>query len=343
MIPKEEIGKVLVIKLRGIGDVVLATIVLDNLKHNFPNAQIDFLCDAPSKPGLEGLSQLNNVHILPKQFLKRANLYWKIRKQNYDLVLDLFSNPTTAQITSVSGARYKAGFPYPGRKWAYTLYGPLERDRYHSAILHLEFLKKIGLETTSENLYFYISKNDNLFIDNWLTQKALVDKSFFGISPSGGWPSKKCEPEKFVEIAENIYQKYKLPALVLWGPDDYKDASIIHKMLGNKSYIAPNTTIRQMAGFISKCLFVIANDSGPMHISTAVGTPVLSIHGPTNPLHQGPFGAKHEWINLSELDCIMCNLLECPKNQECFKDLPINRIMEKVDKLINKNKLLVRN
>lgn len=343
MIAKDEISKILVIKLRGIGDVVLSTIVLENLKHNFPKAQIDFLCEAPSKPGLEGLSQLNNIYLLPRQLLKRAYLYWTIRKQNYDLVVDLFSNPTTAQITALSGAKYRAGFPYPGRKWAYNLFGPLERDRYHSAVLHLEFLKKIDLEIISENLYFYVSKNDNLFVDNWLTQKALLDKSFFGISPSGGWSSKKCEPEKFVEIAESIYQKYKLPALVLWGPEDFKDASIIHEKLGNKSYIAPITNIRQMAGFISKCLFMIANDSGPMHISTAIGTPVLSIHGPTNPLHQGPFGSKHEWINLSELDCIMCNLLECPKNQECFKDLPINRIMEKVDKLITKNKLLPKN
>lgn len=343
MILKKEIKKILVIKLRGIGDVVLSTIVLDNLIENFPGAQIDFLCENPSKPGLEGLKQLTSVHVLPKGILNRMEFYWGIRKQKYDLVLDLFSNPTTAQITAISGAKYRAGFPYQGRKWAYNLFGPYERDRFHSAILHLEFLKKIDLDVTSENLYFYVSKNDNLFADNWLTQKTLIDKSFFGISPSGGWSSKKCEPEKFVEIAENIIQKYNLPAVIVWGPDDYDDAKKIYELLGNKAYIAPKTTIRQMAGFISKSLFLIANDSGPMHISTAVGTPVLSIHGPTNPLHQGPFGSKHEWINLSELDCIMCNLLECPRNHECFKDLPISRIMEKVDKLIVKNNLLIKN
>lgn len=343
MITKENVKKILIIKLRGIGDVVLSTIVLDNLSKNFPGTFIDFLTDAPSRPGLEGLSQLNEVIIFPKSLINRVNLLFLIRKHRYDLILDFYSNPTTAQLTAFSGAKYKAGFPYPGRKWAYNLYGPSERNRYHSAELHLEFMRFLGINTDSNNLHFYISKNDNLFVENWLVQKKLSDKSFFGISPSGGWPSKKCEPEKFVEISEALIKKYNIYPLILWGPEDFKDASTIHKLLNGKSYIAPATSIRQMAAFITRCSFLIANDSGPMHIATAVNTPVLSIHGPTNPHHQGPFGEKHEWINLSELDCIMCNLLECPRDHECFKDLPLSRIIEKIEKLIQKNKLLGTN
>jgi ADP-heptose:LPS heptosyltransferase len=340
MIEKDSINKILIIKLRGIGDVVLSTIVLDNLKIDFPFARIDFLCDSPSKPGLEGLPQIDEVYILPKSFLSRIAIYIKIRKNRYDLVLDFYSNPSTAQLTFLSGARYRAGFAYKGRKWAYNLLGPSERNRYHSALLHLELLNSIGLTSSNENLYFHVSKDDNLFADKWLTQKTLQDKSFYGISPSGGWASKKCDPEKFAEIAESTYKKYNLRVLLLWGPEDYDDAVKIQKLLGDKSLLAPATTIGQMAAFISKCLFLIANDSGPMHISTAVKTPVLSIHGPTNPLHQGPYGSMHEWINLSELDCIMCNLLDCPKNHECFQDLPLSRIMEKVEILISKNNLL---
>lgn len=340
MIEKESVKKILIIKLRGIGDVVLSTIVLDNLRTDFPHAEIDFICEKPSSPGLEGLAQLNQVLVLPKGIIGRLKFYMMIKKKKYDLVLDFYSNPTTAQITYLSGAKYRAGFPYSGRKWAYNLFGPVERDRYHSAVLHLEFLKKIGLNVTSENLYFFVSKNDNLFTEAWLTQKTLHDKEFFGISPSGGWPSKKCEPEKFADIAEAIFKRFNIQTLILWGPEDYNDAIKIKNLLGDKSFLAPSTSIRQMASFISKCLFLIANDSGPMHISTAVKTPVLSIHGPTNPLHQGPYGNMHEWINLSELDCIMCNLLDCPQNHECFKDLPLSRIMEKIEKLISKNKLL---
>ena len=84
---------------------------------------------------------------------------------------------------------------------------------------------------------------------------------------------------------------------------------------------------------------VIANDSGPMHISVALGKPTLALHGPTNPYLQGPLGEKHEWVRNEELDCIECNLLECPRKHECFTELPVNDVLKKFESLIRKNSL----
>lgn len=341
LINKEQIKKILIIKLRGIGDVVLSTIVLDNLKKDFPDAGIDYLTEAPSKAGLEGLPQIMNVILLPKDFFQRIKLIREIRKRNYDLVIDFYSNPATAQITFLSGAKYRAGFPYRGRKYAYNIFGPDERNKVHAAQLHLQMLDAIGVSSAIDNLYYYVSENDKSFISNWLENNSIKDNSFFGLSPSGGWNSKKCDPEKFAEIGLAIADKYNIRGLIVWGNSDYDDALKIKKLMGGKVSIAPATTIRQMAAFISQCKFLIANDSGPMHISTAIGTPVLSLHGPTDPRLQGPFGAKHEWVNLDELDCIICNLLECPRNHECFKDLPVKRVLDKVDLLIKKNNIII--
>ena len=107
--------------------------------------------------------------------------------------------------------------------------------------------------------------------------------------------------------------------------------------------LAPETDIVKLGALIASCSFLIANDSGPMHIAAAVGTPVLSLHGPTNPALQGPFGSNHEWINLEDLDCIICNLLECPRNKECFYDLKNEKIMQSVEKLLVKNHLIPDN
>lgn len=338
-IPKKEIKKILIIKLRGIGDVVLSTIVLDNLKTDFPDSLIDYLTDPPSKTGLEGLKTVNKVIPFPKKVLDRIKLINLIKKEKYDLILDFYSNPTTAQITFFSGAKYRCGFPYRGRKYAYNLFGPAERSRYHSAKLHLEFLKSIGISSNLEKLYFSIKDEDREFTDKWLDENDLFGTPFFGISPSGGWPSKKCDPDILANYGIEIINKYSIKALIVWGPGDYDDAVQIKNIIGNSALLAPSTSLRQMAAFIEKCRFIIANDSGPMHISTAIGTPTLSIHGPTDPTLQGPYGEQHEWINLDELDCIICNLLECPREHECFRDLPINRVLEKVDKLIQKNNI----
>ncbi len=339
-INKTKVKKILIIKLRGIGDVVLSTVVLNNLRKDFPDARIDYLAETPSLPGLAGLKDVNQVLIFErKNFWKKISLIVRIIKIRYDLVLDFFTNPTTAIITFLSGAKYRAGFPYRGRKYAYNFFGPPERDKFHAAQLHLETLKLLGLSDENKKLQFFINHSALDFAEKYFNS-IFSEKDFvIGISPSGGWASKKCDPEKFAEIADAVKLKYNSKILILWGHSDEEDALKIQRLMKHKSIIAPSTSIQELAALISKCKLLIANDSGPMHISTAVGTPVLSIHGPTNPLMQGPFGEKNEWIQLTDLECINCNLLNCPRKHECFLEIPINNILDKITKLIQKNNL----
>ena len=108
---KSKIKNILIIKLRGIGDVVLSTIVIDNLKTDFPDAKIDYLVESPSAPGLSGIKQINRVLIFERlNFFSKVSLAKSIRKNHYDLVLDFFSNPSTAIITYFSGAKHRMGF-----------------------------------------------------------------------------------------------------------------------------------------------------------------------------------------------------------------------------------------
>lgn len=340
-LPKEKINKILLIKLRGIGDVVCSTIVLDNLRVDFPNAQIDYLTEKPSSFGLLGLKQLNRVLIFDRKSLsERLKLAWKIRKTKYDLVIDFFCNPSSAQITFFSGAEYRIGFPLRGRKYAYNFFGPKERSKWHNAILHLKVLEKFNLTSNLEKLHYFLSEESKSFANKYFSKTFVENDFVVGVCPTGSWASKKCDAEKLAEISELVIQKYNAKILILWGKSDEQDGEKLRGLLKEKSIYAPPTSIQEMSALIAKCKFLIANDSGPMHISTAIGTPVLSIHGPTAPQLQGPFGEMHEWINLAELDCIVCNLLECNRKHECFLNLPNERIMSKIDFLVKKNNLL---
>lgn len=334
------IKKILIIKLRGIGDVILSTVILDSLKDAFPNAQIDFLTEKPGVSILKELPHINEVIVFNrKSTIERTLQLYKIRSKRYDFVIDLFSNPATALITFFSGAKYRAGFPYRGRKYAYNILGPAERDKFHAADLHLELIKSAGLKIYSKNLYIGLTNKDYSFAGNFFTGKGFDNYFVVGIIPGGGWPSKKCDPEKFAEIADKLVEEFSARILILWGPGDLEDAKSIQEQMGNTSVLAPDTTLREMGALISKCDMVVANDSGPMHLAVAVGTPVLSLHGPTDPKLQGPYGEKHEWIRLEELDCIGCNLLNCPKNHECFLNLPVSAVIDKVKLLIHKNNI----
>ena len=103
--------------------------------------------------------------------------------------------------------------------------------------------------------------------------------------------------------------------------------------------IPPPTTLPQLGVLLKKCAFIVSNDSGPMHIAAAVGTPVLGIFGPTNPLLQGPYGESHLVVRREGLDCLGCNLTSCPIGHPCMKDLTVEMVMEGVDRLIARNRI----
>jgi len=340
ILDKSKINKILVIKLRGIGDVVLSTVVIDNLKTDFPNAKIDYLVESPSAPGLTGLKQINRVFIFERNnFSSKVYLIKSIRKNQYDLVLDFFSNPSTAIITFLSGAKYRMGFPYKGRRYAYNMFGPIERTKFHAAQLHLESLKINNLYSNKKELHYSINEDSLVFAKKYFNEQYIDNSFVVGICPTGGWASKKCNPEKFAEIANTVINRFNAKVLILWGKSDETDALKIHSLLDGKSILAPETSIQELAALISKCSILVANDSGPMHMSTAIGTPVLALHGPTNPLLQGPFGDRNEYIQLENLECINCNLLDCPLNHECFKNISTELVIVKIESLIKMNNL----
>lgn len=326
----KKIKKILIIKLRGIGDVVLSSIIFDNIIKSFPQAEIDYLTEKPSQNLLEPLPFISKVFLFNrKSTTERIKQIFEIRKQNYDLVIDLFSNPSTALITFFSGALYRIGFPYKGRKYAYNIYGPVERGKYHAAELHVKLLESAGINIFSRFLQIGIPGKDKEFADNFFRNNYAKDDLIIGISPSGGWQSKKCPKEVLLKISKKIIENINCKLLVVWGPGDKEDADYLINNISEKIIISPDTSITQMAALISNCNYLVANDSGPMHISTAVNTPVFGLFGPTNPKLQGPYGISNDYYYNDKIQCICCNLLTCDKNQECFRNIDLNDFMDR--------------
>ena len=90
-----------------------------------------------------------------------------------------------------------------------------------------------------------------------------------------------------------------------------------------------------MSALINNCSLIIANDSGPMHISAALGIPTLGLFGPTDPKKHGPYSENSNYVIKSDLHCIICNKLTCPYNHECMKELPIDEVLMKAKNMLN--------
>ncbi len=334
----DKIYNILCIKPRGIGDIILSTIILDNLKSYFPFAKIDYLVDEFAKESLELNPLVNKVLTMAKNELS-IKVALRLRKEKYDLVFDLWSNPRSAQITFLSGARFRVGFAYRGRKYAYNILAPSSRGDHHSAEHNLELLNAAKIPVISRNISFYNDEKSNLWAKDFIRDKVPENKFIIGIVPSGGWSSKRCDASKWVEICKSILLIYEAKFLILWGPGDEKDAEFINSNIPEHCILAPQTDLFRLAGLINNCKLVIANDSGPMHISVALNIPTLGLFGPTNPLMHGPYSEKSDYVFKDDLFCIVCNLQKCRYNHECFLDLSLEKILTKIDNLIIFNNL----
>lgn len=333
---KNKIKKILCIKPRGIGDIILSTIILENLHSHFPGVKIDYLTETFAKDSLKNNPLVDKTLTMQnKEFPLKVAL--RIRREKYDLIIDLWCNPRSAQITFLSGVKYRLGFAYRGRKWAYNLHATSGRGNYHSAEHNLELLKSLNVPIISKKIHFYINEEDNKFGKEFVESKFSKGTFIFGIIPSGGWNSKRCDAEKWVEICKIILQKYSVKFLILWGPGDENDATFIKQKFPKYTELAPTTSIGQLAGIINNCNFILANDSGPMHISVVLHKPTLGIFGPTDPAKHGPYSETSSYIINEDLFCIKCNLRECKYHHECFFQLSNEKILQKINDLILKN------
>jgi len=329
----KNIKKILCIKPRGIGDIVLSTIILDDLKKYFPAAEIHYLTETFAKDSLANNPLVLKIHTMDKtEFVLKVAA--RLRKEKYDLIIDLWSNPRSAQITFLTHAKYRVGFSYRGRRYAYNILGTSDKGEHHSAEHNLELLKALRIEITSKRIHFYVSKED----DNWAKEYMITNlpsrKKIVGIIPSGGWASKRCDAAKWVEICNTMKEKYDVVFLILWGPGDEADAEFIKNSLADEAVLGHETNIGKLSALIKNCDIVIANDSGPMHIAAALGVPTLGIFGPTNPKAHGPYSPNSDYVIKEDLHCIICNKLVCPYKHECMTELSVDEVLGKVGLLI---------
>ena len=239
---KSKIRKILCIKPRGIGDIVLSTIIIDNLISYFPGVKIDYLTEPFAKPSIEDNPNINKILTMgKKEFPLWVAL--RIRKEKYDLLIDLWSNPRTAQITFLSGVKYRVGYSYRGRRYAYNIPATSERGTGHSAEHNLELLKAINVPIISKNVQYFLSPSAKEYANSIFKSYFKENDFVVGIIPSCGRESGRCEPSKWVEICQGISKIYDAKFLIIWGPGDEDDADYISKNLGE---IAKCCTQRQI-------------------------------------------------------------------------------------------------
>lgn len=347
IIDKQKIKKILVIKLRHHGDVLLTSPVIENLKKNIPQAEIDAYIYKETTPMLEGLLSINKL-ILYDKSVKKKNFFKKllyelslllhIRRQKYDLVINLTEGDRGALVALFSKAKYRIGMVSKGK-------GMLGKDKLfthlcdpyanfqHTVEMNLEFLKPLEIFPNVEDrfLQFTIPSKDQAYIDSLLAKEKIED--FILIHPVSRWMFKSWPASKMAELLKEIYQDKKLPFVFTCAPipEELEFNQTVINLLGKDIRVidfSGKSTLKQLGATINRARAVITVDSASMHLCAALQTPVVAIFGPTSEKRWGPWQHRNAQVVFKEMKCRPCYKAGCNNSyrSECLETLDVEQV-----------------
>ena len=331
------VRRVLLLRPRAAGDLLLTTPALRALRAGLPDARIDILVARGTEEILLGNRDVDRVLTLNRRsLLAQAARYAALARARYDLVLDMVSNPRSAFMAALTRAPIRVGYDIPGRSAAYTRRVPREPVGPDGPIARyapegpLDLVRAIGLEPKGLGLTYHVSPDAEAWAEAWLQRSRLGARPVVACLPSGTWPSKTWIPERFAAVMDALHDAADL--LWLWGPGEEDLARDGAARMKSPSVLAPPAGWQELAAILQRCALLLSNDSGPKHLAVALGVPTVTIFGPTHPTAWQPPSGPHAVVEATGLDCLHCNHTHCPlpgdRHMRCMRDVTAERVVE---------------
>jgi ADP-heptose:LPS heptosyltransferase len=282
----DSIRKILIIQYKPFGDILLNTGYFAALRQRFPEAQIDFLIQRPYLTILEDNPHLDNLVIMEKKkgcgyYLERARIIKEVRKRGYDLVIDQLRGPGSAEITLLSGARFRLGWRLKRWNWVYNYTTKRENIRYYSR-LKFDVLRPLGITEIPHNTFYAIRHESKEYIDRWLLEQNLEQSRLVVVSPGTPVPRKQWSLDYYADLIDLIQARTEFRVILLWGPGEEGDVERVTQNMKTEPIVALPTTFNQAGALLRRSEMFIGNDGGINHLAVALETPSIAIFGPTS-------------------------------------------------------------
>jgi ADP-heptose:LPS heptosyltransferase len=312
--------RLLAIRPRALGDVVLVTPALRALKLGFPDASLEVLTEARYRPLLEGQAGIDRIWSMERSWVAGAELIARLRERRFDLAVDFFGNPRTALITRLSGAPRTAGYRLRGRSSAYhvleprTLNWPGGRDgrprREYAAATHLRLALAAGGRSDGTDVRLSTSPGSRAAAARLLEAAGLrTPARTIGLVAAATWPSKAWPAFNAGVLARRLAEAGR-EVLLISGPGEERVSAVVRRHAAQLRELPP-CGVGELMGVIEQLAAVVGTDSGPKHLAASLGVPTFAWYGPTHPDTWSPPGAMHgAWW--TSLPCRGCDRTRCP-------------------------------
>lgn len=297
-IPATSVQRILVIKLRHHGDMLLTTPVINTLKANYPQAQIDVLLYQETQDMLASNPAVSRIFAIDRQWKKQGakahlghewRLIRQLQAQHYDLVVNLADQWRSALITRLTGARIRLGFDFPKRRgflWRYChtqLVSVEGHDALHTVEQNLSLLQPLGLKLSDTQVTMSYDEQDWQAAEALLQQRG-VQNDYLVVQPTSRWFFKCWSEEKMAALITALHSDGHT-VVITSGPDE-KERKMVENILAHCPQqgvvsLAGQLTLRQLAAIIDHAGLFIGVDSVPMHMAAALKTPCIALFGPS--------------------------------------------------------------
>jgi lipopolysaccharide heptosyltransferase I len=360
-------SRILLIKPSALGDVVHTIPLLPKLRTRFPDAQIDWFITPENAELVRYHPALSGVVLFDRKKLARFGRAWdatlesfrlfaELRRARYELVIDLHGQMRSAFFTLATGAPVRIGFDrpvsrgptesahhelrnVPQRGWAGAREGswvayshriPIETLDVHAIERYLWLGPILGLDDAPPDERIFLSPAVEVDAERLLGQ--LASQSFAALVPGTMWETKHWPAERFAEVGQ-WFERQGFKVVVLGTERDRERAKRIVERCPSAIDLCGQTTPGQLAAIVKRAAICVTNDSGAMHLAVALGTPVVSVFGPTNPVHIGPYGQPQAVVRAG-LPCSPCNfrnLSQCPYGHACMHQISASMVIERLE------------
>ncbi len=326
-----------------IGDLVMATPILSDLRKAYPQAHITAMCRSPICELLKEDPEIDELFCFSKangfgRRAERRNIIEKLRKGNYDLGILLTHSFSSAWWFWLGKVKNRLGYECNGRKLLLThsLSFPQNIQNQHLVITYKMLLESLGIPISETPPRLYLTAKEIHDARVLLRQQGIPDGALVvGINPGATYGSAKCWlPERFREVTERLLCD-KDVYIVYFG--DQATSSLVKEICAGLSSrvinLAGATSLRELASVIHNCDVILTNDSGPMHIADAVGTPIVALFGSTSEVVTGPY--RSGTLIHKHVECSPCYQRTCPIDFRCMKRIEADEVYDALSKILN--------
>lgn len=320
----------LIVRLGALGDIVHTIPAAAALRAAFPSARIDWLVDKRHREVLDLVTCIDRVIVVEKATIAgwiRATR--ELRYRHYAAALDFQGLMKSAVLSRASGARKVFGFSIwhlreKGARSFYTdsveVAAGAEGGRH---VIHKNLRLLRGLGIFEPSVEFPLRSSVSQARDTILARAG--NAPFAIINPGAAWPNKRWDAERFGELASFLREVRGVLPFVLWGPGEEPLARSVVAASSGSAILAPPTGLTDLVEICRSASLMVSGDTGPLHIAAAVGTPIVSIFGPTDPERNGPWRADD--VAVSRYAACGCKYdRECHQDGWCLGTLPVSEV-----------------